>query len=108
MQKEKHTPAIDGELPENAQHRKLDHVFLYVRNVMAGVAALLFLASFVLPQIHKLLRAIAYFCGAAAYLLEILVMTDCLRKQVPRKELFMAFCFGPLYILLGLSYLLEA
>ena len=108
MQKEKHTPAIDEELPENAQHRKLDHVFLYVRNVMAGVAALLFLASFVLLQIHKLLRAIAYFCGAAAYLLEILVMTDCLRKQVPRKELFMAFCFGPLYILLGLSYLLEA
>ena len=28
MQKEKHTPAIDEELPENAQHRKLDHVFL--------------------------------------------------------------------------------
>ena len=27
---------------------------------------------------------------------------------VPHKELFMAFCFGPLYILLGLSYLLEA
>ena len=55
-----------------------------------------------------LLRAIAYFCGAGAYVAEILILTDGFRRKVPQKELFMAYCFGPLYILLGLSYLLEA
>ena len=52
--------------------------------------------------------AIAYFCGAGAYVAEILILTDGFRRKVPQKELFMAYCFGPLYILLGLSYLLEA
>ena len=56
----------------------------------------------------QLLRAAAYFLGAGAYFAEILVLTDGFRQKVPRKELFMAYCFGPLYILLGLSYLLEA
>ena len=74
----------------------------------AGAAAALFLASFTLADIHKLLRAIAYFCGAGAYVAEILILTDGFRRKVPQKELFMAYCFGPLYILLGLSYLLEA
>ena len=67
-----------------------------------------FLASFALADIHKLLRAAAYFLGAGAYFAEILVLTDGFRRKVPQKELFMAYCFGPLYILLGLSYLLEA
>ena len=66
------------------------------------------LASFALADIHKLLRAAAYFLGAGAYFAEILVLTDGFRREVPQKELFMAYCFGPLYILLGLSYLLEA
>ena len=52
--------------------------------------------------------AAAYFLGAGAYFAEILVLTDGFRRKVPQKELFMAYCFGPLYILLGLSYLLEA
>ena len=77
-------------------------------HVLAGAAAALFLASFALADIHKLLRAIAYFCGAGAYVAEILILTDGFRRKVPQKELFMAYCFGPLYILLGLSYLLEA
>ena len=61
------------------------------------------------PHVQRiLLRAIAYFCGAGAYVAEILILTDGFRRKVPQKELFMAYCFGPLYILLGLSYLLEA
>lgn len=86
----------------------VEHVMLLARNIAVGVAAALFLASFLLPEIHKALRAIAYFCGAGAYFAEILVVTDGLTRKVPKRELFMAFCFGPLYILLGLSYLLEA
>lgn len=86
----------------------VERVMLHARNIAAGAAAALFLASFALPEIHKALRAIAYFCGAGAYFAEILAVTDGLHRKVPKKELFMAFCFGPLYILLGLSYLLEA
>ena len=91
----------ENQSPEEARR---EHVMLVARNV----AAALFLASFALADIHKLLRAAAYFLGAGAYFAEILVLTDGFRQRVPQKELFMAYCFGPLYILLGLSYLLEA
>ena len=89
----------------SAEEARREHVLLVARNLAAGAAAALFLA---LADIHKLLRAIAYFCGAGAYVAEILILTDGFRRKVPQKELFMAYCFGPLYILLGLSYLLEA
>ena len=90
----------------SAEEARREHVLLVARNLAAGAAAALFLASFALADIHKLLRA--YFCGAGAYVAEILILTDGFRRKVPQKELFMAYCFGPLYILLGLSYLLEA
>ena len=54
------------------------------------------------------LKGIAYFFGAAAYFCEIVLLTDCFTAKVPHKELFMAYCFGPMYILLGLSYLLGS
>ena len=95
----------EDQSPEEARR---EHVMLVVRNLAAGAAAVLFLASFALADIHKLLRAAAYFLRAGAYFAEILVLTDGFRRKVPQKELFMAYCFGPLYILLGLSYLLEA
>ena len=57
---------------------------------------------------HVLLVARNLAAGAGAYVAEILILTDGFRRKVPQKELFMAYCFGPLYILLGLSYLLEA
>ena len=96
---------MEEQSPEEARR---EHILLIARNFAAGAAAVLFLASFALADIHKLLRAAAYFLGAGAYFAEILVLTDGFRRKVPRKELFMAYCFGPLYILLGLSYLLEA
>lgn len=34
-------------------------------------------------------------------------MTDCFRRKLDHAELFMAYCFGPLYILMGLSYILK-
>ena len=92
----------------SAEEARREHVLLVARNLAAGAAAAVFLASFALADIQKLLRAIAYFCGAGAYVAEILILTDGFRRKVPQKELFMAYCFGPLYILLGLSYLLEA
>ena len=91
---------MEEQSPEEARR---EHILLIARNFAAGAAAVLFLASFALADIHKLLRAAAYFLGAGAYFAEILVLTDGFRRKGPRKELFMAYCFGPLYILLGLS-----
>ena len=51
----------EDQSPEEARR---EHVMLVVRNLAAGAAAVLFLASFALADIHKLLRAAAYFLGA--------------------------------------------
>ena len=78
---------MEEQSPEEARR---EHILLIARNFAAGAAAVLFLASFALADIHKLLRAAAYFLGAGAYFSEILVLTDGFRRKVPRKELFMA------------------
>ena len=43
----------EDQSPEEARR---EHVMLVVRNLAAGAAAVLFLASFALADIHKLLR----------------------------------------------------
>ena len=63
--------------------------------------------SFFMDEIYHILKAIAYFCGAVAYFLEILLLTDCFKKKVHHKELFMVYCLGPLYLLMGLNYILH-
>ena len=45
----------------SAEEARREHVLLVARNLAAGAAAALFLASFALADIHKLLRAIAPF-----------------------------------------------
>lgn len=87
------------------QHKTLGHVFLLMRNVAAAAAATLFLLSLFHVAHSGMLKAVAYFLGALAYLCDILITTDCFRKKVPHNEMFMEYCFGPLYILLGISYL---
>ena len=82
-----------------SKHQKIEHAVLLVRNMAVGTAL-------VHAPMEALLKGIAYFFGAAAYFCEILLLTDCFTAKVPHKELFMAYCFGPMYILLGLSYLL--
>jgi hypothetical protein len=51
------------------------------------------------------MRAIGYFAGAGAYVCECLAITDCFQKKVPHTEMFMVYCFGPLYILMGFGYI---
>lgn len=89
-----------------SRHQKLEHAVLLLRNIMVGLALILFIASLLHAPAEGLLKGIAYFFGAAAYFCEIVLLTDCFTEKVPHRELFMAYCFGPLYILLGLSYLL--
>ena len=56
MKEEKAVYTIAEEKPEASW---MEHVMLIARNIAAGAAAALFLASFLLPEIHKTLRAIA-------------------------------------------------
>ncbi len=106
----KHT--VDTTIPElndlkDKAHPRLDYAMFLLRNIFVLAAAVLFLLSFFLPNILGTLRGIAYFCGAVAYLFECMALTDCFRTKVEPHEMFMVYCFGPLYLLMGLGYLLQ-
>ena len=75
--------------------------------VLLTAALVLFIASLLHAPMEALLKGIAYFFGAAAYFCEIVLLTDCFTQKVPHREMFMAYCFGPMYILLGISYLFH-
>ena len=48
---------------------------------------------------------LGYLFGAIAYICEIMVLTDCFKVKIPHNELFMPYCFGPLYLIMGVGYL---
>ena len=89
-----------------SRDKKQKYVMLLVRNAAVAIAGILFLFSLFHIPSASLCKAVAYFLGAGAYCSEILLVTDCFHTRVPHSEMFMAYCFGPLYILLGISYLL--
>lgn len=97
----------EEELVSHSRHPALEKFFLTLRNIAAAGAVFLFLLSVLtyLP-VYRTLMGAGYFCGAAAYFFELALLTDCFTERVPRKELFMAYCFGPMYVLLGINYLL--
>lgn len=97
----------EPELMAESTHKKAEHLFLWLRNTFVAAAALLFILSFFLHNSHGLLRGLGYLCGMLAYLAEFGMLTDGFTHKVPHKELFMVYCFGPLYLLMGLAYLLE-
>ncbi len=96
----------EEELISHSRHPELERLFLTLRNIAAGLAVLMFTFSLLtdLP-IYTKLKAIGYFFGAAAYLFEMALLTDCFTEEMDHKEMFMAYCFGPLYVLMGISYL---
>ncbi len=77
---------------------------LRLRNVFVVLAVSLFLLSLCLRS-YPSLRALGYLFGALAYICEILVLTDCFKVRIPHNELFMPYCFGPLYLIMGFGYL---
>jgi len=106
----KHT--VDATIPDkeeltHKEHPKLDYAMLIIRNCLVTAAAILFILSFFFHGVYYILRAVGYFCGAGAYIFECLLLTDCFKIKVPHKEMFMVYCLGPLYILLGLGYILK-
>ena len=92
---------------ERSHHKTLEHLVLLIRNIAVGVAVVLFAVSMFHVPYYHMLKGAAYFLGAGAYLCEICLLTDCFTTRVEHHEMFMAYCFGPLYILLGLSYVLN-
>jgi len=78
---------------------------LLARNIAAAVAGVLFLIS--IFDVVLVIKALAYFTGSAAYILELVIMTECFKVKPNHDELFMIYVFGPLYILMGISYLLH-
>lgn len=82
---------VDATIPDKDElihegHRDRDYAMLITRNLLVGVA---------------------YFCGAGAYVFECLLLTDCFKTKVPHKEMFMVYCLGPLYLIMGLGYILK-
>ncbi len=101
---------VDMTIPDKEElthglHPKIDYLLLILRNIFVTLAALLFLLAFFIHNSYSILKSIGYFCGAAAYIFECLAITDCFQKKVPHTEMFMVYCFGPLYILMGLGYI---
>ena len=77
---------------------------LFLRNLLAVVAALLFLLSLFSDNNHLVFKSVAYIVGALAYFGEILMLTDCFRHKPSGSELFMPYLFGAMYVILGISY----
>lgn len=97
---------LEKDLIGESTHKKLEVTLLSIRNIAVLAAVVLFVISIVIHEHGHTLKGIAYFCGAGAYVAELLMLTECFTKKAPHNELFMVYCFGPLYILLGLSYIL--
>ena len=82
-------------------------IALRFRNVMVLLAAILFLLSFASDR-YPILRAVGYLFGAiAAQGIAIMIekKVDCFKVKIPHNELFMPYCFGPLYLIMGVGYL---
>ena len=97
---------LEKDLIEESSHKTLEEILLWIRNIAVMAAVILFLVSLIIHEQGHLWKGIAYFCGAGAYVAELLLLTECFTKKASHNEMFMVYCFGPLYILLGLSYLL--
>lgn len=102
---------MDATIPEiedlsHMTHPKIDYMLLVLRNAFVLAAAILFILSFFLHGAYNALKAAGYFCGATAYLFECLAATDCFKTKVEHHEMFMVYCFGPLYLIMGLNYIL--
>jgi len=96
------------DLGDSGDQNKHSVVLINIRNVFVFAASLLFLVSLFSGEVAShTLRGIAYILGAVAYIFEILFLTDLFSIKAPHRELFMAYCFAPLYLIMGLFYFLH-
>lgn len=113
-----HIPAPSFKLTPIKRYRlakkpdKGEEHLLFIRNICVAVAAALFLLAMV-PHLFEhhvkyILRGVAYVFGAGAYASEMLMLTDNFKHMHPFREMFMPYAFGVLYVLMAISYFLEA
>lgn len=92
-------------------HHSPEEVWLIIRDMFVTVAAVLFIISLVptefVEHFEGILRGVAYFFGAAAYVSEVFMLTGVFKKHVPFGEMYMPYVFGVLYVLMGIAYLLK-
>lgn len=96
----------DDEFIDNSHFHAIAEFVVWGRNVAVLIALILFLITIFNHDLTKL-RAAAYMCGAVAYFFETVEMTEYFKHRPPLKEMFMVYCFGPLYIIMGISYLVH-
>lgn len=108
------TPDDELNAPDVLVYTPINRVedrLMLCQNIFVIFAATLFLAGqFIkaLEEYHTLTNGIAYILGAGAYIMEVLILTDCLKRKHHPRELFMPYIFGVLYVILGISYFVKA
>ena len=119
MQKQNQTPEqeyligeafsalTEEELIAHSKHKKREKVILYLRNIVVGAAVFLLLCALSTHPAADKFHAAGYFFGMLAYFIELLLLTDCFTQKIPHSEGFMVYCFGPLYFLMAIGYLLK-
>ena len=80
---------------------------LILRNLFVIIASVFFLISIFADHQHTWLKAVGYIFGMLAYISEYLHLTKFFHVKIPHDEAFMIYCFAPLYLLMGISYLLH-
>ncbi len=103
---------LDKTIPDrkelvHKEHPRLDYIMLLMRNMFVALATVFFILAFFFDDYYHVLKAVGYFFGASAYVFECLLLTDCFKTKVPHEEMFMVYCLGPLYIIMGLGYILK-
>lgn len=98
----------EKELIEESEDKETEEKLLRIRNIAVCIAMILFIISlFHGVAHHEIIRGIGYIFGAGAYFTELLMMTDCFKAKLDHKELFMAYCFFPMYLIFAITYILE-
>ena len=97
----------EKELIEHGHHKHIEKFALLMRNIAVFTAVVLMLMSLSHSPMHATFRAYGYFSGMLAYVAELVLLTDCFTEKIPSSEGFMAYCFGPLYFIMAISYLIE-
>ena len=94
-------------VPTDDIKQPIHRVFNTIRNIFAALTAICFISSFIMLQRQLLVRGIGYCFGFVAYLAEVLELTEGFNRKKHIDDLFMAICFGGLYIFMAVSYIME-
>ena len=101
-------PAIESTAdPKEEQKEKHKRVIERIKSVFVIVTTLLFAYLLVSPAVEHthLLRGIAYFFGAGAYVSELYILTDGFKQHQSFHDMLMPYAFGIMYLAIGIDYL---